>query len=443
MGLAIFILVILIIVNAFFAASEIALISLNDNKIKLQAESGDKKAIMLTNLLSEPSRFLATIQIGITLAGFLASAFAAESFAGELAGFLINLGVPLNPRLLGTISVVVITLVLSYFTLVLGELVPKRLALQKAEAISMFAATPLTILLKVSLPFVKLLTFSTNLIVRLFGVDPNAQEENVTEEEIRMMIDVGKENGTIQEAEKVMINNIFEFDNKTVSDIMTHRTNIVALPIDATLLETVRFVNVEKYTRFPVYEGDMDHIVGILHTKDLIQFVENCEEANFNMRDLLRDPFFVLESKRIDTLFKDLQMYNVHMAIAIDEYGGTDGVVTIEDVIEEIVGNIFDEYDEPDFDEDEIVQLENETYVIPGTTNLYIVEDLLKTEFPTEEYDILSGFLIGQLGYIPSNDEQPEIEYKGFLFTVKEVNEKRIVRVEVSVIKEEEPEDEE
>jgi putative hemolysin len=433
LGIEVFILIILIIINAFFAASEIALISLNDNKIKLQAENGDKKAIMLTNLLSEPSRFLATIQIGITLAGFLASAFAAESFAGELTDLLLYMGVPLAPRLLGTISVVIITLVLSYFTLVLGELVPKRLALQKANAISRFAVTPLTFLLKASSPFVKLLTFSTNLIVRLFGVDPNAQDENVTEEEIRMMIDVGKENGTIQEAEKVMINNIFEFDNKTVSDIMTHRTNITALPIDSTLLETIRFVTIEKYTRFPVYEENIDHIVGILHGKDLIQFVENCEEANFNMRELIRDPFFVLESKPIDTLFRDMQKYNIHMAIAIDEYGGTDGIVTIEDVLEEIVGNIFDEYDEPEFDEEEIFQLEDLTYIIPGTTNLYIVEDLLKTEFPTEEYDILSGFLIGQLGYIPNNGDQPEIEYKDYLFTVKEVNEKRIVRVEVGL----------
>ncbi|WP_456277331.1 hemolysin family protein [Bacillus sp. AK128] len=440
MGIEVFILVILIIVNAFFAASEIALISLNDNKIKAQAENGDKQAIMLENLLSEPSRFLATIQIGITLAGFLASAFAAETFAGQLTGLLINLGVPLNPRLLDTISVVVITLLLSYFTLVFGELVPKRLALQKAEAISKFAVAPLSFLLKASAPFVKLLTISTNLIVRLFGVDPNAQEENVTEEEIRMMIDVGKENGTIQEAEKVMINNIFEFDNKTVSDIMTHRTNIIALPIDATLLETVRFVNIEKYTRFPVYEDSIDRIVGILHGKDLIQFVENCEEANFNMRELIRDPFFVLESKPIDILFRDMQKHNIHMAIAIDEYGGTDGIVTIEDVLEEIVGNIFDEYDEPDMDEEAILQNEDGTYIMPGTTNLYIVEDLLKTEFPTDDYDILSGFLIGQLGYIPANGEQPVIEYKNFLFTVKEVNEKRIISVEVSIKEEEETE---
>ena len=231
LGTEILVLIVLILLNAFFAASEMALVSLNDNKIKLMADSGHKKAKMVQTLLNEPSRFLATIQIGITLAGFLASAFAAGSFAGRLAEFLYNLGLPLPQATLATLSTVIITLILSYFTLVLGELVPKRLALQKAEQISFFAVTPLTLLSKITSPFVRFLTLSTNLMVRMFGLDPNADEEDVTEEEIRMMVDVGQEKGTILETEKQMINNIFEFDNKTVSDIMTHRTNIVAIPV--------------------------------------------------------------------------------------------------------------------------------------------------------------------------------------------------------------------
>lgn len=429
----ILVLIVLIVLNAFFAASEIALISLNDNKIKLMANGGNKKAIMLQNLLSEPSRFLATIQIGITLAGFLASAFAAGSFAGQLAETLYNLGVPISERLLETISVVVITLILSYFTLVLGELVPKRLALQKAEAIAMFAVVPLTLLSKISSPFVKLLTFSTNIIVRLFGVDPNAEDENVTEEEIRMMVDVGKEKGTIQEAEKVMINNIFEFDNKTVSGIMTHRTNIIALPIESTLQEIVRVANVERYTRFPVYEESIDNIVGVLHVKDLIQFIDNCNDDDFNLKEMIREPYFVLESKRIDDLFKDMQKNNIHMAIAIDEYGGTDGIVTIEDLIEEIVGNIFDEYDEPEKDGEGIVEIDQNHYLMAGTVNLYEVEEVLNVELPNEEYDTLSGFVIGQLGYIPSRDEHPTVEYKNFIFCVDEMDDKRIIKIKVNV----------
>jgi putative hemolysin len=433
----ILVLLVLIILNAFFAASEIALISLNDNKIKLLAESGDKKAKMLQNLLSEPSRFLATIQIGITLAGFLASAFAAGSFAGKLAEVLVELGVPVTRALLETISVVIITLILSYFTLVLGELVPKRLALQKAEAIAYAAVMPLTILSKITSPFVKLLTLSMNVIVRLFGVDPNAENENVTEEEIRMMIDVGKEKGTIQDIEKVMINNIFELDNKTVSDIMTHRTNIVAIPIDITLQETAQIVNVEKYTRFPVYEENIDHIIGVLHVKDLIQFVENCEENRFNLRELIREPYYVLESIRIDHLFKEMQKHNIHMAIAVDEYGGTDGIVTIEDLIEEIVGNIFDEHDELDFNEEDIIKLDENTYLIPGTTNLYEVEDILKVELPIKEFDTLSGFVIGQLGYIPIGDDHPSVEYQNITFAVEEMDELRIMKVRVTVKEEE------
>lgn len=431
MGTEIVVLLILIVLNAFFAASEIALISLNDNKIKLMADSGERKAKMLYSLLSEPSRFLATIQIGITLAGFLASAFAAESFAGRLAGVLYEMGVPLSQSVLELISVITITLVLSYFTLVLGELVPKRLALQKAESIAMFAASPLTVLSKISSPFVKLLTLSTNGIVRLFGVDPHAENESVTEEEIRMMVDVGREKGTIQDSEKVMINNIFEFDNKTVSDIMTHRTNIVALSIDASLKDTVKIVKEEKYTRLPVYEDRIDNIVGVLHTKDLIKFIESVDIGSFNLRSMLREPHFVLESMRIDHLFKDMQKNNLHMAVAIDEYGGTDGIVTIEDLLEEIVGNIFDEYDEPELDIVDIEQIDELHFIMAGTLNLYEVEEVLKVDFLTAEYDTLSGFILGKLGYIPRADERPEIEYQEIVFAVVEMDDRRIARVNV------------
>jgi putative hemolysin len=433
LGTEIVILLILIVLNAFFAASEIALISLNDNKIKLMAESGDRKAQMVHNLTSEPSRFLATIQIGITLAGFLASAFAAESFAGRMAALLSEMGLPLSQSMLELVSVITITLVLSYFTLVLGELVPKRLALQKAEPIAMFAAAPLTVLSKISSPFVKLLTLSTNGIVRLFGVDPNAEEENVTEEEIRMMVDVGMEKGTIQGSEKEMINNIFEFDNKTISDIMTHRTNIVALSVDTSLKDTVAIVNREKYTRMPVYEGSIDHIIGILHTKDLIPFIECADQAEFDLKSMLREPSFVLESMRLDQLFKVMQKSNIHMAVAIDEYGGTDGIVTIEDLIEEIVGNIFDEYDEPELDTAEIVQVDANQYVMAGTLNLYEVEDALKIELPSEDYDTLSGFILGQLGYFPAADEHPEVEYQDIVFAVAEMDDRRIATVDVRV----------
>ncbi|WP_199615072.1 hemolysin family protein [Paenibacillus alkalitolerans] len=426
---AIMVLLVLIVLNAFFAASEIALISLNDNKIKVMAEAGDKKARLLHHLLSEPSRFLATIQIGITLAGFLASAFAAESFSGQLSEFLYAAGVPLSKEWLENISVIVITLILSYFTLVLGELVPKRLAMQKAEPISRIAAVPLNALSIVTSPFVKLLTLSTNLLVRLFGVDPHAKEEEITEEEIRMMVDVGKEKGTIQEAEKMMIDNIFDFDNKIVFDIMTHRTHVVGIPIHATLKEITALINAEQYTRFPVYEDHMDNIVGILHVKDLLRCMERSDEEVFDVMKLIRAPYLVPFSKKTDELFKDLQKNKVHMAVVIDEYGGTAGIVTIEDLLEEIVGSILDEHDE---EERAVEKLDENTYLMEGTMSLDEVQEYLKIDLPTEEYDTLSGFIINQLGRIPGINDRPSIEFNGVVFKVEGANEKRIELVKVS-----------
>lgn len=431
LGIEIVILVILILLNAFFAASEIALISLNDNKIKMMADEGHKKAQLLHQLLSEPSRFLATIQIGITLAGFLASAFAAENFASVLATYLYDWGVPLTKAMLGTISVFIITIILSYFTLVFGELVPKRLAMKKAEPISMIAVIPLTTLSKVSAPFVKFLTWSTNVIVRLFGVDPNAQDEDATEEEIKLMLDIGKERGTIQETESVMINNIFAFDNTYVTDIMTHRTNIVGIPADATIRDVVRIVNEEKYTRFPVYEEDMDKIVGIFHVKDLIEFMEHEDNRPFEIRKIVRSPFYVIGSMRTDDVFKELQKNKTHMAIVLDEYGGTDGIVTVEDLLEEIVGNIFDEYDEHEEEEIEIIQSSDNEYIILGTTSLDDVEEILKLNLPIDQYETLSGFFIGELGRFPEANETPTITYQNTDFHAVEVDELRISKIKV------------
>jgi len=415
----------LIGVNAFFAASEIALISLNDNKIKMMAEEGNQKASLLKNILSEPSGFLATIQIGITLAGFLASAFAAESFADRLVNLIQMTKIPVPESVLKTVAVVVITIILSYFTLVLGELVPKRLAMTKAEPISFLVAPLLRFLSVVSSPFVKLLTVSTNFIVRLFGVDPNADEKQVTEEEIRMMVDVGEEKGTIDESEKEMINNIFEFDNKIVSDIMTHRTDIVSIPISSSLKDIIDLINQKKYTRYPVYEDNIDNIIGILNVKDLIKYLGKSDQ-DFDLKKIIRQPYFVPESKRIDQLFKELQNAKTHMAVAIDEYGGTAGIITIEDLLEEIVGNILDEYDE---EEKEFEKLDDYTFIINGVASLERVTDLLELELPVEDYDTLSGFLIGQLGRIPKEEENPVVEFNGVIFKVEKIMEKRIAKV--------------
>lgn len=432
--LNVLVLVVLILLNAFFAASEIALISLNDNKVKAQAEEGDQHAKRLLKLLQEPSRFLATIQIGITLAGFLASAFAADRFSEAIAGLAYRLGVPLPFATLDAIAVVLITVFLSYFTLVFGELVPKRLAMQRTERVSRMAVRPLLLLSKLTMPFVHLLTWSTNVTVRLFGVDPNEEDEEVTEEEIRMMVDVGLERGTIQESEQRMIDNIFEFDNKDASDIMTHRTHIVAIPHTATLNEVIETINETQFTRYPVYKGSLDEIVGILHVKEMMPFLNHCDEASFQLTNLLRKPFHVPISRKTDELFRDMQKAKEHMAVVVDEYGGTAGIVTIEDLLEEIVGNIFDEYD--DEEDQEVVRLEDGTYLIDGTVSLDEVEELLEIDLPVDEYDTLSGFIIGQVGRFPGKDEHPEVTYGGAKFVAEEVGRRCINKVRVMVPKE-------
>jgi len=426
----------LIAVNAFFAASEIAIISLNDGKIKKMAEEGNKKAKQIAKLVSEPSKFLATIQVGVTISGFLASAVAAESFSGRITAalhpFLINV---VSEDVLSAIVLVIITCILSYFTLVFGELVPKRFAMQHGEAVSMAVIGFLTVFEKFTRPFVKFLSLSTNGIIRLFGGDPNATDENVTEEEIRMMVDLGEEKGTIEVAEKEMIENVFDFNNITASEVMTHRKDIIGISKEAELEEILKLMEEEKYTRFPVYDEDIDNIIGMLHSKDVIKYLDNKNNLQFKVSDIIRPIYFVPDSKMIDDIFRELQKNKMYMAAVVDEYGGTAGILTIEDLTEQIVGNIFDEYDaeEPiDF-----IELDENTQLVDGTVNLVEVEKKFDKKLPAEEYDTLGGFIMGHLGFVPEEGDRPEFEFNGLLFKVEEVVEKRITKVKVCITGEE------
>lgn len=440
MAVAITTLVVLIFINAFFAASELAFVNINENKVRIKADEGDKKAKKLYKLISQPSRFLSTIQIGITLAGFLSSAFAADFFAGPLAQFIYDLGVPISLGVLNTIAVVVITIILSYFTLVFGELVPKQLALQKPEEISNIAVGPISFLAFVCSPIVKFLTFSINTVLRLFRVDPNAEEEEATEEDIRMMIDLGDERGTIKAEERQMIDNVFEFNDKIVTDISTHRTDMAAFNIHLGLDEVIEEINKYRFTRFPVYEDDLDNIVGILHVKDLLLYIQSDPSETFHLKEVIREPYFVLESQPIDVLFSNMKQNNIHIAIVLDEYGGTEGLVTIEDVIEEIVGEISSESIEPGHLEEEMEQISSNQYRLEGTLRLWELEDLLNIDFPSEEFDTISGFLIHELGYIPSKGEKPVITYKNLHFEVEKVLENRIEQIVLTVDPEKEEE---
>ncbi len=422
------VLAILILINAFFSASEIAIISLNDNIVRKKAEEGDKAFRKIAKLVSEPSAFLATIQVGVTLAGFLSSAFAADKFAHRLQ---VMIGI--NSEAVYNISVVVVTIILSYFSLVLGELVPKRVAQNNPEKFAKRVVGIISGIGKVMRPFIVLLTFSTNLILRLLGVKPGKNDRSVTEEEIRMMVDVGREAGNIHAAEKEMIENIFEFNDKEVSEIMTHRTNIVSLDVDATFGEVLDVAIHEKYTRIPVYEESIDNIIGVLHTKDLLIHAAEGPKQPFSLRSMLRAPYIVPESKDVDTLFREMQRDRAQLAVVIDEYGGTAGIITLEDLLEEIVGNLQDEYDE---DELEIVQKDKLTYIIAGMTQLDEVGEALGIEFPDEDYDTLAGLFISLLDRIPEENEQPEVTFRNMRLKVLEMDEKRVSRIQLTIIPE-------
>lgn len=418
--------VILTLVNAFFASAEMAIVSLNKNKLKLMAEEGNKKAKLLIKLIEEPTRFLSTIQVGITLSGFFSSASAATGLSKHLSQVLTNLNVPYSEQ----IALVSITIVLSYITLVFGELFPKRIALQKSEAIAMFSVMPVYYVSKVALPFIKLLSFSTNILVKITGINRDGLEEKVSKEEIKSLVEVGQEHGVINETEKEMINSIFEFDDKVAREVMTPRTEVSLIDINQPVTQFIDKLLDEKYSRIPVYDDDIDNIIGVLYMKDFIVEARVSGFENVDIKSILHQPYFVHEGKNIDKLFKELQSSKNHMAILIDEYGGFSGIVTIEDLIEEVMGNIEDEYDD---DEPEITQIDTNTYLVNGLLSLDELNDHLHLDLESENYDTVGGFIINALGHIPKKDEQKTIEYGNVIFKIEEVKEKRIEKVRICV----------
>ena len=423
----IIILIILILINAFFAASEIAFISLNDAKIDLMVKDGNKKAKKIAKMLKSPSRFLATIQIGITLAGFLSSAFASDTFAHDLAPILHNAVPSISLETWSGISIIIITIILSYFTLIFGELVPKRIAMKKYEQIAFASIGIINFISIITLPFVKFLEFSTNIVSKLFGVSGN-EEEVVTEEEIRMMVDVGQEKGTIEFNEKEMINNIFEFNDRTVSEIMTPRTEIFALDSNLPMADAILEIAKDyKYSRIPVYKENIDQIIGILYIKDMLLEQKN---KNTKIKNLIKEAYFVPDTKSIDELFSEMRKNKKQIAIVLDEYGGTAGLVTMEDILEEIVGDIFDEFDEIENDYEKI---DENTYIIDGSMPIYECNKVLDVHIPEGDYETISGYLIEALGRIPGEKEKPVVEIDDIVYKVEKIKNKRIIKVKVCI----------
>ena len=421
-----------ILVNAFFSGTEMAVISLNDTKIRKLAEDGDKNAKRMLVFLDNPGTFLATIQVGVTIAGFLSSAFAASNFAGKLALLVDPEGAKSWPEPLFT---VLITIVLSYFSLVFGELVPKRIAQNKPERWAYMSYGIVRAFGVITQPFVKMLTASTNAILRLCKIDPNDNDKEVTEEESRMMVDVGSESGNIEDTEREMIDNVFEFNDKEVSEVMTHRKKIVAIPDDASYKDALKVATEERYSRIPIYTGTIDTIVGILHIKDLL----SVNEETYDLSELMRDPLIVHESRKVSSLFSEMKKGGLQMAVIVDEYGGTMGICTIEDMLEELVGSITDEFDEEE--RQNLIKLSNGDLIVAGDTTLSDLEGLLDIEFEDDEYDTIAGLVIQNLDRVPEEREKPIVTYKNLSIKVLHVEDRWISKVLIHVLPEQEPED--
>lgn len=400
--------ILLIALNAVFACAEIAVISMNDNKLAKLAQEGDKRAVRLARLTSQPARFLATIQVAITLSGFMGSAFAAENFAGMLSNWLVlGLGIPLSLETMHSISVVIITILLSYFTLVFGELVPKQVAMRKAEKLALGMSGLISGISKLCAPLVWLLTISTNGVLRLMGIDPNAQEEEAGEEEILMMVDAGNEKGTIDNEEREFIQNVFEFDNLSVEEIITHRTDVTFLYLEDGLEEWDKTIVESHFTYYPICDETPDHIVGVLNAKIYFRMQEKTKEAV--MEQAVTEAYVVPESLKADVLFRNMKKEHQQIAVVLDEYGGMSGIVTLKDLIEELVGDLEDDETEEELVE-HIVQLEEDLWQVEGSVLLEELSEVLEMSLESEEYDTLNGLIFHHLGTSPEVDDQVELE---------------------------------
>lgn len=414
----------LILLNAVFASAEIAVISINDAKLARMAAEGDKQAIRLARLTSQPAQFLATIQVAITLSGFLGSAFAAENFSDRLVNWLVGLGVSVPAATLDAISVVIITLILSYFTLIFGELVPKRIAMRKAEPLALGISGLISAIAKLFAPIVWLLTASTNAVLRLLGIDPHAEEETVSEEEIRMMVDVGTQKGTIDYEEKQFIQNVFEFDDLTAGEIATHRTDLTILWLEESMEEWAATIHNSRHTRYPVCGESADDVVGILNAKNYFRLTDRSRETV--MEQAVETPYFVPDSVKADILFRNMKGNCHPLAVVLDEYGGTTGIVTINDLVEQLVG---------DLGEEDICQsapllieaIDSGMWKIRGEAPLEEIAQVLGIALPCEDFDTFNGLIFGAMATIPEDGSTIEVETAGLMIRVTEIKNHQVV----------------
>ena len=423
--------VVLIALNAVFASAEIAVLSLNETKLERMAEQGNGRAKRLVRLTKEPARFLATIQVAITLSGFLGSAFAADNFSEPLVDWMINMGVSIPRATLDAGAVIFITLVLSYFTLILGELVPKRIAMKKPEQIAMGISGLVSGISIVFKPIVSFLSVSTNLVLRLCGIDPEEEEEQVSEEEIRMMVDVGSEKGTIEHQEKEFIQNVFEFNDIMAESIATHRTDVSMLWMEDDMEVWAETIHNSRHTFYPVCDGSPDNVIGVLNAKDYFRIDD--KSRNKVMNQAVYPAYFVLETTKADVLFRNMKANKSAIAIIIDEHGGMTGIVTMNDLVEELVGDLNDDTEDAKSREPYVEKVEEHTWMVHGNPELEVIEDALGMEIASEGFDTLSGLVFQKLGVIPEDGTQNiELEIQGMQIHITCIREHQI---EETVIK--------
>lgn len=431
--------VVLIFLNAVFACAEIAVLSVNEVKLNKMAADGNRRAKRLSKLTAQPAKFLATIQVAITLAGFLGSAFAAENFSDPLVRWLVSLGVTIPENTLNTLVVVVITLILSYFTLVFGELVPKRIAMKQSEKVALGISGLVTVISKLFAPIVWLLTASTNGILRLCGIDPNEAEEQVGEEDIRMMVDASSEHGGIDHEEKEFIQNVFEFDDLTAEEIATHRTDVDMLWLDDTMDDWAETIHSTRHTRYPVCQDSADNVVGILNAKEYFRLADKSRENV--MANAVRAPYFVPETIKADALFRNMKRTGNPLAVVLDEYGGMVGIVTLNDLVEELVGDLGDDAASPaDSDEPRIDRQPDGSLRITGNVELDDLEDALGIELDQEEHDTLTGLVFDALGAIPDDGAQDiTLEAEGMRIHVTSILDHQVDAATVTLLPKPEP----
>ena len=403
-GLLLLFQLVLIMLNAIFASAEIAVLSISETKLEHMVDDGNGRAKKLYKLAKEPARFLATIQVAITLSGFLGSAFAADNFSVPLVEWIISLGVTIPRHTLQNIAVVVITLILSYFTLIFGELVPKRIAMKKSEQIALGVSGLLSFISVIFRPIVGLLSVSTNLVLRLMGIDPNETDDNVSEEEIRMMVDAGSEKGTIDHQEKEFIQNVFEFNDIMAGEIATHRTDVTALMTDDTLDEWDEIIHESRHTRYPVCDGSTDNVIGILNAKDYFRIADRTKEKV--LEEAVHPAYFVPETIKADVLFRDMKNTRNSLAVVLDEYGGMVGIITLNDLIEELVGELNDEPADPENEDPHIEKIDDTSWRVIGNVELCDLEEETGVELASDDYDTLTGLVFDKLGMIPVDGPQ-------------------------------------